>query len=57
MSKEFIREIRGHKYKYLTYWDKAEKKSKQKGKVPEPVKVEEVKKVEPEVKPEQKVKK
>ncbi len=30
MAKEFIREIRGHKYKYLIYWDKAEKKSKQK---------------------------
>ena len=30
MTKEFIREIKGHKYKYLTYWDKAEKKSKQK---------------------------
>ena len=30
MAKEFIREIKGHKYKYLAYWDKAEKKSKQK---------------------------
>lgn len=30
MAKEFIREIKGHKYKYLIYWDKAEKKSKQK---------------------------
>ena len=30
MAKEFIREIKGHKYKYLLYWDKAEKKSKQK---------------------------
>ena len=30
MVKEFIREIKGHKYKYLIYWDKAEKKSKQK---------------------------
>ncbi len=30
MAKEFIREIRGHRYKYLTYWDKAEKISKQK---------------------------
>ena len=32
-----------------------DKKSKQKGKVPEPVKVEEVKKVEPEVKTEKKI--
>ncbi len=32
-----------------------DKKSKQKGKVPEPVKVEEVKKIEPEVKSEKKV--
>lgn len=30
MTKEFIREIKGHKYKYLIYWDKTEKKSKQK---------------------------
>jgi hypothetical protein len=30
MAKEFIREIKGHKYKYLIYWDKAEKKAKQK---------------------------
>ncbi len=30
MGKEFIREIRGHKYKYLVYWDKDEKKQKQK---------------------------
>ncbi len=30
MAKEFIREIKGHKYKYLSYWDRAEKKSKQK---------------------------
>ena len=30
MAKEFIREIKVHKYKYLSYWDKAEKKSKQK---------------------------
>ncbi len=30
MAKEFIREIKGYKYKYLTYWDKAEKISKQK---------------------------
>ena len=30
MAKEFIREIKGHKYKYLAYWDKAEKKSIQK---------------------------
>ncbi len=30
MPKEFIREIKGHKYKYLTFWDKAEKRSKQK---------------------------
>ncbi len=30
MAKEFIREIKGHKYKYLLYWDKAKKKSKQK---------------------------
>ena len=30
MTKEFIREIKGYKYKYLIYWDKAEKKSKQK---------------------------
>jgi hypothetical protein len=29
MVKEFIREIKGHKYKYLIYWDKTEKKSKQ----------------------------
>jgi len=30
MTKEFIREIKGHKYKYLVYWDKTEKKQKQK---------------------------
>ncbi len=30
MVKEFIREIKGHKYKYLVYWDKTEKKQKQK---------------------------
>ena len=30
MGKEFIREIKGHKYKYLVYWDKSEKKQKQK---------------------------
>ena len=30
MSKEFIREIKGHKYRYLVYWDKTEKKQKQK---------------------------
>ncbi len=30
MGKEFIREIKGHKYKYLVYWDKGEKKQKQK---------------------------
>ncbi len=30
MTKEFIREIKGHKYKYLIYWDKVEKKPKQK---------------------------
>ena len=30
MAKEFIREIKGHKYKYLLYWDKVEKKPKQK---------------------------
>ncbi|NJD77485.1 MAG: hypothetical protein FIB08_10390 [Candidatus Methanoperedens sp.] len=30
MAKEFIREIKGHKYKYLVYWDKTEKKQKQK---------------------------
>ena len=29
MGKEFIREIKGHKYKYLVYWDKDEKKQKQ----------------------------
>ncbi len=29
MEKEFIREIKGHKYKYVAYWDKAEKKQKQ----------------------------
>ncbi len=29
MEKEFIREIKGHKYKYVVYWDKAEKKQKQ----------------------------
>ncbi len=29
-SLTFIREIKGHKYKYLIYWDKAEKKPKQK---------------------------
>ena len=30
MAKEFIREIKGHKYKYLLYWDKIQNKSKQK---------------------------
>jgi hypothetical protein len=30
MRKEIIREIKGHKYKYLVYWDKSEKKQKQK---------------------------
>ncbi len=30
MAKEFIREIKGHKYKYLLCWDKTEKKQKQK---------------------------
>lgn len=30
MAKEFIREIKGHKYKYLVYWDKTEQKQKQK---------------------------
>ena len=30
MEKEFIRVIGGHKYKYLVYWDKSEKKQKQK---------------------------
>ncbi len=30
MSKEFVREIKGHKYKYLVYWDRVEKKQKQK---------------------------
>ena len=30
MAKEIIREIKGHKYRYLLYWDKAEKKPKQK---------------------------
>lgn len=30
MAKEFIREIKGRKYKYLTYWDRVEKRSKQK---------------------------
>ncbi len=30
MTKEFIREIKGHKYRYLVYWDKTEKKQKQK---------------------------
>lgn len=30
MSKEFVREIKGHKYKYLVYWDKSERKQKQK---------------------------
>ncbi len=30
MTKDFIREIKGRKYKYLVYWDKSEKKSKQK---------------------------
>jgi hypothetical protein len=29
MTKEFIREIKGHKYRYLVYWDKTEKKQKQ----------------------------
>ena len=28
MEKEFIREIKGHKYRYLVYWDKTEKKQK-----------------------------
>ncbi len=30
MAKEFIREIKGRQYKYLTYWDRVEKRSKQK---------------------------
>ncbi len=30
MAKEIIREIKGHKYRYLLYWDKTEKKPKQK---------------------------
>ncbi len=30
MAKEIIREIKGHKYRYLLYWDKAEKKPIQK---------------------------
>jgi hypothetical protein len=30
MGREIIREIKGHKYKYLVYWDKSEKKQKQK---------------------------
>ncbi len=30
MAKEIIREIKGHRYRYLLYWDKAEKKPKQK---------------------------
>ena len=30
MGKEFIREIKGHKYKYLVYWNKTEKRQKQK---------------------------
>ncbi len=30
MGREFIREIKGNKYKYLVYWDKTEKKQKQK---------------------------
>ncbi len=30
MGKEIIREIKGHKYKYLVYWDESEKKQKQK---------------------------
>ncbi len=29
MEKEFIREIKSHKYKYVVYWDKKEKKQKQ----------------------------
>ena len=29
MEREFIREIKGHKYRYLAYWDKTEKKQKQ----------------------------
>ncbi len=29
MEKEFIREIKGHKYKCIVYWDKTEKKQKQ----------------------------
>ncbi len=30
MGKEFVREIKGNKYKYLVYWDKTEKEQKQK---------------------------
>ncbi|VVB94116.1 Uncharacterised protein [uncultured archaeon] len=30
MGREFVREIKGNKYKYLVYWDKTEKKQKQK---------------------------
>jgi hypothetical protein len=30
MAKEFIWEIKGRQYKYLTYWDRVEKRSKQK---------------------------
>ncbi len=30
MTREFIREIKGHRYKYLVYWDKTEKKQRQK---------------------------
>ncbi len=30
MGSEFVREIKGNKYKYLVYWDKTEKKQKQK---------------------------
>ena len=37
MAKEFIREIKGRKYRYLVYWDKEAKRPKQKylGKVDE----------------------
>ncbi len=30
MAKEFVREIKGRKYRYLVYWDKVEKRPKQK---------------------------
>ncbi len=30
MGREFVREIKGNRYKYLVYWDKIEKKQKQK---------------------------